>query len=259
MPVCQATRVASTSDAELLTRDGERLGASVLPGPGDDWVVLAHGFSGARSKDGVRRVGAALSAHCPVLSFDFRGHGTSTGLTTLGDREVHDVDAAVERARSLGARRVVTVGFSMGGATVLRHGALGEALPDAVVSVSATSRWFVRDTAAMRRLHRVVETRRGRALARALLKTRVSGAGWDPLPASPLEVVGSIQAPLLLVHGDRDHYFGLEHARALHAAAPGSELWEVCGFGHAESAADPELLDRLGRHLPVLLDRAGVA
>ena len=239
----------------LQTADGERLGATVLAGPGDDWVVLAHGFSGARSKPGVRRVCTGLSRHAPVLAFDFRGHGESTGLSTLGDREVHDVDAAVAHARSLGARRVVTVGFSMGGATVLRQAALGSDRPDAVVAVSSTSRCFVRDTAAMRRLHRVVETRRGRAVARALLRTRISGAGWDPLPPSPVEVVGAIEVPLLLVHGDRDHYFGLDHARALHAAAPGSELWEVEGFGHAEAAVDDALLDRLGRHLPALLDR----
>lgn len=243
-------------DVELLTSDGERLGASVLPGPGDDWVVLAHGFSGSRAKDGVRRVAAALSAYSPVLAFDFRGHGTSTGLTTLGDREVHDVDAAVAVARSLGARRVVTVGFSMGGATALRQAAFGSCLPDAVVAVSATSRWFVRDTAAMRRLHRVVETRRGRVLARAVLRTRISGAGWDPLPASPVEAAAALTVPLLVVHGDRDHYFGLDHARALHAAAPDAELWEVAGFGHAESAADAALLERIGRHLPVLLGRA---
>ena len=47
--------------------------------------------------------------------------------------------------------------------------------------------------------------------------------------------------PLLIVHGDRDHYFPVEHAEALYAAArEPKELWLVEGFGHAESAATPE-------------------
>ncbi|WP_181788171.1 alpha/beta hydrolase, partial [Streptomyces phytophilus] len=46
------------------------------------------------------------------------------GRSTVGDREVLDLAAAVAWARSLGHRRVATVGFSMGGSVVLRHGAL---------------------------------------------------------------------------------------------------------------------------------------
>jgi fermentation-respiration switch protein FrsA (DUF1100 family) len=92
-----------------------------------------------------------------------------------------------------------------------------------------------------------------------LLGTRVSAAGWADaaLPESPEEVAGRISPiPLLLVHGDHDHYFPVEHPQALYAAATEpKELWLVEGFGHAENAASPELLDRIGAHLPVLLDR----
>ena len=255
---------------QLRTADGQLLAASLLPGPGSTCVVLAHGFSGSLAKPPVRRIAQTLSSYASVLSYDARGHGRSTGVTTLGDREVLDVDAAVRAARALGFDHVVTCGWSMGGSTVLRHAALrgtdvgGHRLswpPDAVVSVSATSRWFVRDTASMRRLHRIVETRSGRLYARRVMRTRISNAGWDPLPASPLEcVAGVAPLPLLLVHGDRDGYFPVEHAHALHAAAGEPvELWLEEGFAHAESGASVELVDRLGAHLPVLLARAAVA
>ena len=56
------------------------------------------------------------------------------------------------------------------------------------------------------------------------------------LPASPVELAASVSAPLLVVHGDADPYFGLEHARMLAAAAPHSELWIEAGLGHAENA-----------------------
>jgi pimeloyl-ACP methyl ester carboxylesterase len=249
----------------LRTDDGERLAArhSVHR----NWarpdcpvgVVVAHGFTGSIDKPGVRAVCAALAGHAGVLAFDFRGHGRSTGHSTLGDREIADLEAAVVEMRGLGYEQIVTCGWSMGGSVVLRHGALIGGV-DAVVSVSAVSRWFYRDTKPMRRLHWAVETRFGRVVTRRVLGTRVSAEGWASreLPESPVECVGRITPiPLLLVHGDSDHYFPVEHPQALYdAAGEPKELWLVEGFGHAENAASPELLDRIGRHLPVLLDRA---
>jgi pimeloyl-ACP methyl ester carboxylesterase len=121
--------------------------------------------------------------------------------------------------------------------------------------VSAVSRWFYRETKPMRRVHWAVETRLGRLIARRAFRTRISPHGWPEVPESPVEVVGRIAPiPLLLVHGDADHYFPVEHPHALYdAAGEPKELWLLEGFGHAENAATPELLDRIGRHLPALV------
>jgi pimeloyl-ACP methyl ester carboxylesterase len=257
--VAPAAAPPRTEDLKLTTSDGERLAARHYPVPDRGiGVVVAHGFTGSIDKPGVRAVCQALAGHAGVLAFDFRGHGRSTGHSTLGHLEIADLAAAVQAMRDLGYSRVVSCGWSMGGSVVLRHAALVGGV-DAVVSVSAVSRWFYRDTAPMRRLHWAVETRAGRLLTRRVLKTRVSALGWDvdPLPESPVEVVARISpVPLLIVHGDKDHYFPVEHPEALYDAAnEPKELWLVEGFGHAESAASPELLDRIGAHLPVLLDR----
>jgi pimeloyl-ACP methyl ester carboxylesterase len=213
-------------------------------------IVLAHGFTGSWRRVTVRAIAARLCRFGGVVSFDFRGHGRSGGRSTLGDREVLDVDAAVRAARELGYRRVATCGWSMGSSVVLRHAALHGGV-DAVVAVSGPSRWFVRDTVPMRRVHWVVERRAGRMVARLLLRTRISSVRWDPLPESPLEVVGRIApTPLLLVHGDQDAYFAVDHARALaERAGEPTELWLVPGFGHAEGGATAELVDRIGTYL----------
>jgi pimeloyl-ACP methyl ester carboxylesterase len=236
------------------TADGESLAVAHLPFGGPLCVVLAHGFTGSIARPQLRRVARGLSAYAGVVVFDFRGHGASTGFSTLGDKEILDLDAVVGFARGLGYARVVTCGWSMGGSVVLRHAALVGGV-DAVVSVSAVSRWFYRDTVAMRRVHWAIETRLGRFVARHVFRTRISPHGWDVVPEAPVDVVGRIAPiPLLLVHGDADHYFPVEHPEALFAAAAEpKELWLVEGFGHAESAATPELLDRLGRHLAELV------
>lgn len=245
----------------LHTADGERLAAIHADGPDPKrplGIVVAHGFTLSTKHPGVRSVVAGLSRHAGVLAFDFRGHGRSSGHSTVGHREVLDLEAAVVATRRLGYTNVVTCGWSMGGSVVLRHAALHGDV-DAVVSVSALSRWYYRDTKPMQRVHWAIETRLGRLVARRALRTRISPSGWpaDDVPESPVEVVPRISPiPVLFVHGDRDHYFPVEHPEALYAAAnEPKELWLVEGFGHAESAASPELLDRIGRHLPELVAR----
>lgn len=237
---------------------GVRGGAyeGVHEGSGDLVFVIAHGFTGDLDRPHVRRAARALAHHGAVVTFSFRGHGASGGRSTVGDREVLDLAAAVAWARGFGHARVVTVGFSMGGSVVLRHAALhgedaarAEARTDAVVSVSAPARWYYRGTAPMRRLHWLVTRPEGRLLSRYGLHTRIHHRDWDPVPLSPVEAVPRIApTPLLIVHGDRDGYFPLDHPRMLAAAAGDhGELWLEPGMGHAENAAADELLHRIAR------------
>ncbi|MFE6840954.1 alpha/beta hydrolase family protein, partial [Streptomyces sp. NPDC057705] len=224
---------------------GASAGARAEPAADTPVIVVAHGFTGSADRPA-------------VITFSFRGHGGSGGRSTVGDREVLDLAAAVAWARTLGHRRVVTVGFSMGGSVALRHGALytdgsdardaavrvpvrdgrtGEHLgahSDAVVAVSAPARWYYRGTAPMRRLHWVVTRPSGRLVGRYGFRTRIATDDWDPVPLSPVAAVPLIApAPLLLVHGDRDPYFPLDHPRMLADAAGegGAELWLERGMG----------------------------
>jgi pimeloyl-ACP methyl ester carboxylesterase len=225
--------------------------------------VVAHGFTGDVDKPHVRRVVQALTRYGAVVSFSFRGHGASGGRSTVGDKEVLDLAAAVRWARELGHPRVATVGFSMGGSVVLRHAALyrpddgsgallragrADAHTDAVVSVSAPARWYYRGTAPMRKLHWLVTRPEGRLVGRYGFRTRINNRDWDPVPLSPVEAVPRIApTPLLVVHGDRDGYFPLDHPRTLAAAAGDhGELWVEGGMGHAEHAASDDLLTRIG-------------
>jgi pimeloyl-ACP methyl ester carboxylesterase len=239
----------SVTKAEtLVTDDGIPIDAIHLPGDRSLAFVIAHGFTLNWQRPHVWRVANRLNRFGGVVAFDFRGHGRSGGLSTVGDKEIKDVDAAVAYARDLGYDQVVTVGFSMGASIVLRHaGLLGGA--DAVVSVSGPGRWYYRGSPAMRRVHWAVEHRSGRMLARKFLNTRISDGRWNPVPLPPADAAARISpAPLLVVHGDRDEYFPADHAEQIFdAAQQPKELWIEPGFGHAESGAGPALLDRIGR------------
>ncbi|MFG2194692.1 alpha/beta hydrolase [Streptomyces sp. NPDC048639] len=267
-------------------------------------IVVAHGFTGSLHRPALQRAARTFGRHAAVITFSFRGHGRSGGRSTVGDREVLDLAAAVRWARSLGHTRVATVGFSMGGSVVIRHAALhrrpaedaadatdrppaadaadaadpedradradradaadaagrpgrdrntdARSLPgthtDAVVAISAPARWYYRGTAPMRRLHWVVQRPVGRLVGRFGLRTRIHTKDWNPVPLSPVEAVPLIPpVPLLIVHGDRDPYFPLDHPHSLAAAAPqgAAELWIEEGLGHAENAAEAVLLHRV--------------
>ncbi|MFB7089505.1 alpha/beta hydrolase [Streptomyces sp. NPDC056296] len=250
----------------LRASDGVRIDAVYEPGVGgrdasDLVFVVAHGFTGDADRPHVRRIAEAFGHYGAVVTFSFRGHGASGGRSTVGDREVLDLAAAVTWARGFGHARVVTVGFSMGGSVVLRHAALyggdgdgdgegggSDARTDAVASVSAPARWYYRGTAPMRRLHWLVMRPAGRLVGRYGMRTRIHHRDWDPVPLSPVEAVPRIApTPLLVVHGDRDGYFPVDHPRMLaEAAGDHGELWLEPGMGHAEHASDDALLRRIG-------------
>jgi pimeloyl-ACP methyl ester carboxylesterase len=206
----------------LYSMDGVRIDAAHLPGADGLCVVLAHGFTGNRRLSAPRRIATALNRVAGVIAIDLRGHGRSGGLSTAGDREILDVDAAVRHARHLGYERVVLV--------------------------SAPARWYYRDTRPMRRAHWAIERRTGRIAVRLARRTRITPRGWVREPEAPYTVAERISpVPFLVVHGDSDPFLPVEHAEQLYdAAGEPRELWIEPGFGHAEGAMTPVLIGRIG-------------
>lgn len=226
------------------SQDGVELSGVHIPGPtGGPAFVIGHGFTHGVHKPATRAVMAAFAEHGGVVAVDFRGHGRSGGRSTVGRDEIFDLDAAVSWTRSQGYGPVTVVGFSMGAAVALRHAALGVALPDAVIAVSAPSRWYMRESVPMRRVHWLLETPLGPTIGRAL-GVRLGGP-WFDLPASPVEAISGISCPLLLIHGAADPYFNPLQARALQRASGTAELWIEVGMGHGETATTPALADRI--------------
>ena len=234
----------------LVTEDGVPIDAVHVPGPKDLAIIVAHGFTLSWQRPRVWRIARQLNLTAGVIAFDFRGHGRSGGLSTLGDLEINDLDVAVAYARELGYQRIAAVGFSMGSSVVLRHAGLIGGV-DAVVSISGPGRWYYRGTERMRRVHYAVEHRIGRFVTRHWLKTRINPEGWQLVPVPPAEAAAKIApVPLLIVHGDQDPYFPPEHARQLYQAArEPKELWMIPGMGHAETASSNDLIDRIARWL----------
>ena len=145
--------------------DGVRLQGSRV-GSADPAVVLCHGFMGWHRKPRIGRFAELLARWFTVYALDLRGHGRSGGVCTFGDREILDVQAALDLARRDGHALVATVGASMGGIAVIRHAALLGG-PDAVVGISVPARWQGHGSSSVRRMQWFTTSPQGRRLSRA--------------------------------------------------------------------------------------------
>lgn len=242
------------SEATLVTRDGERIFATHFPAESGEHAlgfIFVHGFTQSHETPNAVRLIAVLRETGGVIGIDMRGHGRSSGISVLAKDEIHDLDAAVAWARRLGYQAVVPVGFSLGGAVVIRHASEGSQPVEASVAVSAPAFWAYRGTQVMRRVHQAYVTRAGRALIRTGRRTRVATPeSWPkPWPDSPEQAAAKLRNPLLVVHGDRDHYFPVEHPKAIQtvglAAGKQVDLWIESGMSHAESATENALMSRI--------------
>ncbi|MFF2041125.1 alpha/beta fold hydrolase [Kitasatospora sp. NPDC058170] len=153
------------ADATVRTDDGARLVVTVhapAGGARERTVVLAHGWAAGRTVwEGAARVLAAGGHR--VVSFDQRGHGSSTpGGEPIGvERLGRDLEAVIERLVPAG-EAVVVAGHSGGGFAAL----------------SLAARWFAADPrAAGGRLHALV--------------LAASAAHGQDTPASEVRMMGS--------------------------------------------------------------------
>jgi alpha-beta hydrolase superfamily lysophospholipase len=197
-------------------------------------IVVVHGFTAHQAHPEIVALVAALGRDdVDIVTYDARGHGRSGGESTLGDRERHDVAAAVAVART--DTPVVLVGVSMGGAAVL--GYLDERTPGppevaGLLLISSPSRWQASRSFVTAYVTFITRTAPGRMLARRHPGVRI--ARGLRLPTAPRERIGRVSVPVWIVHGRDDRLLDPMAADELHAAAAGPARVDlVDGMGHA--------------------------
>ena len=111
----------------LLTSDVGELPTWRVPGDPaadrGDWAILVHGRSAMREEclralPVMHRLG--YTTLVPMYRNDIGAPPSADGRYSLGLSEWHDIDAAMRYALAHGARRLVVLGWSMGGAIVLQ-------------------------------------------------------------------------------------------------------------------------------------------
>lgn len=216
-----------------------------LPAEGSDgdWIVQVHGWGGRR-QEGLRAVGAARAAGWNSLLISYRNDGEAPDSEDrrygLGTTEWHDVAAAVAFARANGAKRIVLMGWSMGGQivlqTVLRDAATRESVVGIILDSPAID-WS--DILRFQGRANGLPDGIGVAVAH-LLASPLSGglAGVSvPIDLRALDIVAradEFDQPILLMHSVDDGFVPIEGSARFAAARP--DLVEFAEFTEARHA-----------------------
>lgn len=201
-------------------------------------VILAHGFFNNKDTYLFRKIAVMFGSIADVISFDFRGHGQSSGLFSWTALEGQDLRCVVAYAKRQGYRHIGVVGFSLGAAVALVEASQNRDI-HSVISVSAPGDFTKIDC-------HFWEPQMWEDL-KLNLGRKGRGKGIRPgnplLPKiAPLAVVARIApVPALFVHGAKDWLIRPYHSEQLWAqAGQPKQLVIVPEAGHAEKMFDEQ-------------------
>jgi dipeptidyl aminopeptidase/acylaminoacyl peptidase len=206
-----------TLRAWWIPADHARAALVFVHGGGDDNRNLPYGSGLALARD-LAADGYAL------LMIDLRNFGESEGTPegiTFGDLEVHDVMGAVDYlAAHAPALPVGAIGFSMGGATVLRAAARDPRLR-AVVADSAFA-----DARTVAAAFTSAATGLPRLVAVPFVWSAQHLHGVPLARGDTLEALrGATMPPVLLIHDEHDPIASVADCRRLAVAIPTATMW----------------------------------
>lgn len=214
-------------------------------------ILLLHGVRGDR-RDMLSRAQFLHKAGYAVLLIDLQSHGESTGKRiTFGYLESHDVSGALELlARELPGDPIGVIGQSLGAAAFV----LANDRP-AVSAVVLESMYPTIDMALSDRL-RLHLGPPGPLLAPVFEMLLEPQLGITAADLRPIDRIGRLDAPVLIVAGARDRHTTPQETRAIFAAAQQpKQIWLISGAAHedlhdfAKEEYERRILDYFGKYL----------
>ncbi|NJE06028.1 alpha/beta fold hydrolase [Thermococcus sp. M36] len=214
-------------DVTIETEDGLKLSGWWIPNESDKTVIPLHGYTRSRWDEVYMRplTGFLLGEGYNVLVFDFRAHGESEGkYTTVGDKEIADVKAAVEWLKEKHpekAEKIALIGFSMGGMLTIRS--LAD-IPEVCCGVADSPPMHLDRTGARGLKYFSGLPEWLYILVKPFTKLFSNGKG-----VHPIEYAEKVRKPLLLIAGEKDPLVKVGEVREFYERNrrinPDVELW----------------------------------
>jgi pimeloyl-ACP methyl ester carboxylesterase len=241
-------------DFVLQTVDGIAIDGRLYDAGNDEAIVYCHRLLGGKEGGEVDLLARTLTDEYDLIAFDFRGHKSSFGSTTVGGDEILDLRAVLSFAGKTGYRRIVVLGAGMGGTVGWRTAEIFGNM-DALIVISPSG--FSPETAPFivgLASDKTLATPQGRVPLRLITKTRLgllNSAGF------PLELARLPEGmPTLVIQSEKDRFVNIKRLRiAFEGLGDAGTLTIVPGRRHAEDLIDLAMLARVRAFLDSLPDR----
>lgn len=193
-------------------------------------LIIANGWTMSKDSKFIKEMSKLFAKTFDVISFDFRGHGKSSGAYTFTSKEPEDLKSVVNYAKK-SYRKIYLIGFSLGGAISIIHSANEEKL-DRLIIVSAPHSFakiknfmWIKDF--VTNPFKKYELKIGLTLRPSpIIQKKVS----------PIDVVDKINIPTLFIAGDSDTIVHHEDTKSLFYKAKCEKKFEL--FKNCHHAED---------------------
>ncbi|HNW25508.1 MAG TPA: alpha/beta fold hydrolase [Candidatus Gastranaerophilaceae bacterium] len=192
-------------------------------------LLIAPGWTMSKDSKFIKQAAIEFAKTFDVISFDFRGHGRSSGFYTFSKKEPDDLNAVVDYAKGI-YKKVYVIGFSMGGAiSIIQSAAQSNA--DCLIIVSAPHSFekiknvkWIKDF--LTNPFKKYEFKKW-------IRVRVSPIIQKMV--KPIDVVDKINCPTLFIAGDNDTIILPDDTKSLFEKAKCKKEFELFeGCNHAE-------------------------
>ncbi|HEX8690695.1 MAG TPA: alpha/beta hydrolase [Solirubrobacterales bacterium] len=208
--------------------------AWLVPGRGDTWAIVVHGIND-NPQVGLRILPTLRRAGLPSLSITYRedlgAPASPDGMHHMGLTEWRDLAAAARYALARGARRLVLIGYSMGGSLVtqfMQRSPLAARVAGLVLDAPALD-W--REVLAFNATEMGLPGFIARPVEWAI-GARID-ADWESLDA--VEHPEYFQLPILLFHGTEDEVVPISTSEEFAAELPRVTFYRAPRAGHTEA------------------------
>jgi len=197
----------------------------------EEVVIICPGWFMTKESKSIKNLAKALFSSVDVITMDFRGHGRSSGVYTFTAKEEIELDIVVEFAKNT-YKKVSLMGFSLGGALVLLHGAKDFDI-NKIIAISAPTDFYKIENH-MYSPHAWIPT---------LFQKFEPGRWFSIRPGNPflpknkpIDIIKEVKAPTLFLAGENDPTVFPWHTELLYNEAVCEKSYKL--FKKANHAED---------------------
>lgn len=219
----------SYEELYLKTSDNIKIAINHYKNDSKQALIIAPGWTMSKDSSFILEIAKIFAKSLDVISFDFRGHGKSSGVYTFTSKEFKDIDTIINHVKNY-YTKIYLLGFSLGGATSIIYSAENKSV-DKLITVSAPHSFkrikhymwlkdFVKNPFKKYEFNRWITVRPSLSI---FGKTR------------PIDVIGKLITPTLFIAGTSDTITAPSDTKSLFENAcckKKFELFENCN--HAE-------------------------